>query len=117
MCNACGYDNYWAVLNAKDFGVPQNRERVFMLSVRRDLHLPAYTFPKPFPLTTAVADVLQEDAGESYFLRPEGVIKFLQANETQGDGCIYEVTDHFFTAEEIAQIRMCHAQGDTSSQE
>lgn len=45
VCRSCGYDNYWTKMNARDFGVPQNRERVFMLSVRRDLGLPPYRFP------------------------------------------------------------------------
>ena len=113
VCAKLGYDNYWTVLNAKDFGVPQNRERVFMLSVRRDLNLPPYEFPKPFPLTSAVADVLQEDAAESYFLRPEGVIRFLQAQEGDNDGCLYEITDHFLSNEEIAQIRMRNTRATT----
>lgn len=106
VCQALGYTNYWAVLNAKDYGVPQNRERVFMLSVRNDLNLPTYRFPEPIPLTKVVADELQEDVSKDYFLRPEGVIKFLQRNSAdQGDGIIYTITDHFLTDEEIIHLR------------
>lgn len=106
VCQALGYTNYWAVLNAKDYGVPQNRERVFMLSVRNDLNLPAYRFPEPIPLTKVVADELQEDVSKDYFLRPEGVIKFLQRNShEQGDGIIYTITDHFLTDDEIIHLR------------
>lgn len=115
VCSKLGYINYWTVMNAKDYGIPQNRERVFMLSVRNDLGLPDYKFPKPFPLTKVVADEL--DTGEvdkSYFLRPEGIIKFLQANESSYDkgGVIYLHTDHKFSIEEIAEIRMNHADQD-----
>ena len=106
VCADCGYDNYWAILNAKDYGVPQNRERVFMLSVRRDLNLPRYRFPKPFRLLKCIADILDEEVDESYFLKPDSVIKFLQTNETDKDSPIcYTVTDHKLSDEEIAAIR------------
>ncbi len=106
VCNDCGYDNYWTIMNAKNYGIPQNRERVFMLSVRKDLQLPAYEFPKPFPLKSEVADVLEQDADEAYYLNPQNVIKFLQANDDEkGKGIIYLYTDHKFTDEELAEIR------------
>lgn len=102
VCNDLGYDNYWAVLNAKDYGVPQNRERVFMLSVRRDLGLPTYHFPKPFPLQGKVADVLEDVTEQIYFLNPTNVIKFLQMNETdKATHIVYAQTDHKLTDEEI----------------
>ena len=102
VCNDLGYDNYWAVLNAKDYGVPQNRERVFMLSVRRDLGLPTYHFPKPFPLQSKIADVLEDVSEQIYFLNPTNVIKFLQMNETdKAAHIVYAQTDHKLTDEEI----------------
>lgn len=42
--NEVGYNNYWAVLNAKDYGIPQNRERVFIISIRKDIDK-GFTFP------------------------------------------------------------------------
>lgn len=73
-----GYTNYWVVLNARDHNVPQNRERVFMLSVRNDV-LPAdYHFPKSVPLTRLLRDVLEDEVDESYFLRDEVVESFLR---------------------------------------
>ena len=65
-----GYYNTWQVLNAKDYGVPQNRERVFLISIRRDLlePSPVYHFPKPFPLEQRLKDVLEEKVDEKYYL-------------------------------------------------
>lgn len=115
VCRNLGYTNYWTVMNAKDYGIPQNRERVFMLSVRNDLGLPDYKFPKPFQLDKCVADMLDHgDVDRSYYLRPEGIIKFLQANEApcNNGGVIYLKTDHKFSVEELADIRMGHAAKD-----
>lgn len=65
-----GYYNTWQVLNAKDYGVPQNRERVFLVSIRRDLldPSPIYYFPKPFKLEKRLKDVLEEKVDEKYYL-------------------------------------------------
>ena len=76
-----GYVNRWARLNAKDYGVPQNRDRVFCLSMRRDVAFD-YQFPKGFPLQTRLEDVLEEEVPERYFLKDDTVSKFLQANDT-----------------------------------
>ena len=109
VCSDCGYDNYWAILNAKDYGVPQNRKRVFMLSVRRDLGLPVYRFPKSFKLLKCIADVLDEEVDESYFLKPDSVIKFLQTNEADKSAhIIYVYTDHKLSDDEIAAFRKEH---------
>ncbi len=67
-----GYANYWQVLNASDFGVPQNRERVFMLSVRNDI-MRGYDFPEPFPLEKVLDDVLEEDVDEKYYLKNDRI--------------------------------------------
>ena len=43
-----GYNNYWKVLNAKDYGIPQNRERVFIVSIRKDIDTGLFQFPQGF---------------------------------------------------------------------
>lgn len=67
-----GYVNYWQVLNAKEFGVAQNRERVFMVSILRteDAPEPYYEFPQGFPLTKCVEDYMEnaEDVPEDYYI-------------------------------------------------
>ena len=62
------YNNYWKVLNAKDYGVPQNRERVFIVSIRKDIDKEAFEFPKPFPLEKRLKDVLEANVDAKYYL-------------------------------------------------
>lgn len=68
-----GYSNYWKVLNAKDYGVAQNRERVFMVSILGE-HQP-YNFPAPIPLTKCVEDYMEpaEEIGEEYSISQDRV--------------------------------------------
>lgn len=68
-----GYSNYWKVLNAKDYGVAQNRERVFMVSILGE-HQP-YNFPQPFELTKCVEDYMEpaEEIDESYFISQDRI--------------------------------------------
>lgn len=61
------YHIYWQVLNAKDYGVPQNRERVFIIGIRDDGDN-NFSFPKPFPLVKRLKDVLETEVDEKYFL-------------------------------------------------
>ena len=77
LLESYGYANFWQVLNAKDFGVAQNRERVFMVSILRtdsDLYS-TYNFPKSFPLNKCVEDYMvdAETIDESYFIDQERV--------------------------------------------
>lgn len=61
-----GYTNYWKILNAKDFGVPQNRERVFVVSVLGE-HVP-FEFPKSIPLTKNIKDMLEDEVDGKYYM-------------------------------------------------
>lgn len=70
-----GYTNYWQVLNAKDYGVPQNRERVFVISIR-DEHEPYY-FPPGWELNKRLMDVLEEHVAEKYYLPQDKVDQFI----------------------------------------
>lgn len=62
-----GYHNYWDVLNAKDYGIPQNRERVFVVSVR------GFVFPEGKKLALRLKDMLEKEVDEKYFLSQKGV--------------------------------------------
>ena len=61
-----GYNTYWKVLNAKDYGVPQNRERVFVISVRKDIDDGKFEFPQPFD--NRLKDALEDKVDEKYYL-------------------------------------------------
>lgn len=73
-----GYNNYWKVLNAKDYGVPQNRERVFVVSIRKDVDTHGYTFPEPFKLERRLKDILETNVDEKYYLKQELVETFIK---------------------------------------
>lgn len=68
-----GYNNYWHVLNAKDYGIPQNRERVFIVSIRRDVDEGDFQFPDKEPLMLRLRDMLEpaESVDEKYYLSTE----------------------------------------------
>lgn len=72
-----GYNNYWQVLNAKDYGVPQNRERVFVVSIRKDVDTKGYKFPEKIPLTRKLKDVLEPVVDEKYYLSQDKVDKLV----------------------------------------
>lgn len=87
-----GYSNYTKVLNAKDFGVPQNRERVFMVSILGEV---SFHFPKPFTLEKRLKDVLEKDVDESFYLSEKIVKTFIARNEknkAKGNGFKFEPT-------------------------
>ena len=79
--SSLGYVSRWARLNAKNYGVPQNRDRVFLLSMRQDVAFD-YQFPEPFELSTRLEDVLEEEVADRYFLKDDAVSKFLKANDS-----------------------------------
>ena len=77
--DSLGYNNYWQVLNAKDYGIPQNRERVFVVSIRKDVDTKGYKFPLPVPLQKRLKDMLEPCVDEKYYLSADKVDKFVDA--------------------------------------
>ena len=76
-----GYTNYWKVLNAKDYGVPQNRERVFVVSILGE-HKP-YKFADKIPLDKCIADILEDEVDEKYYLSDEIQNRFKITNQNK----------------------------------
>ena len=92
-----GYDSTYAVLNAKDFGIPQNRERVFTISIKARpedrKHIDQFAWPTPFPLEKKLKDVLEDNPDERYYLSDEQVASFRASTErakTKGNGFKFE---------------------------
>ena len=79
-----GYLNYYADLNAKDFGVPQNRERSFCISVLSAEFL-EYTFPKPIPLETVMKDFLEPNVDEKYYINNEKADELIKKLISKGE--------------------------------
>lgn len=69
-----GYTNFAEVLNAKDFGVPQNRERVFVVSILGEAW---YSFPQTQELKVKLVDLLEEKVDEKYYLDQARVDQFI----------------------------------------
>lgn len=72
-----GYTNYWRVLNAKDYGIPQNRERVFCVSIRGE-HKP-FVFPKPKELSIRLRDMIDETVDERFYLKESTIRSILRS--------------------------------------
>lgn len=90
-----GYKNYYQVLNAKDYGIPQNRERVFTISIRADIEK-EFHFPEKEVLKLKLKDMLEEQVDEKYYLSDK-IIKFYKKNEEEqkakGNGFTFGVSD------------------------
>lgn len=69
IIESLGYNNYHQVLNAKDFGIPQNRERIYVVSVRNDI-TNWFFFPDKEPLEKSIKDFLDVDVPQKYYLSP-----------------------------------------------
>ena len=77
-----GYTNYVDVLNAKDFGVAQNRNRCFMVSILGEYN---YKFPQPTPLTKTVSDYLEDEVDEKYYINSEKAMSLIADLEERGE--------------------------------
>lgn len=75
-----GYKSYYKVLNAKDYGVPQHRERVFTISIRNDIGK-VFEFPVKQELNLKLKDILEENVDEKYYLS-EKMIQYISATGT-----------------------------------
>lgn len=79
-----GFNTYWSILNGKDCGVPQNRERVFVIAIRKDIDNETFDFPKPFDTGIRLKDILEESVDEKYYLSEVATRKFKLFSESKG---------------------------------
>ena len=72
-----GYNVYWKVLNAKDYGIPQNRERVYLIFIKKELDNGKFVFPEGFDNGIRLRDVLEDSVDEKYYISEDKVRKFV----------------------------------------
>lgn len=77
-----GYKNFYKVLNGKNYNVPQNRERIFLLSIRNCNE--DYVFPNEIPLTTKLGDLLEPNVADKYFLSGKLITCFSSMKNRNG---------------------------------
>ena len=88
-----GYSNFAQVLNAKNYGVPQNRERIFLISILGEAW---YHFPNPFPLELRLKDILEEEVDEKYYLSDKMIDCFINRTKIakeKGNGFRFNPTN------------------------
>lgn len=90
-----GYKNFYKVLNAKDYGIPQNRERIFVVSIKQSIlraDFFPFKFPKPIELKLKLKDILEEETDSKYYLKQlkDFFIKNSFDNENKGNGFRFE---------------------------
>lgn len=73
-----GYNFYWAVLNAKNFGVPQNRERIYVVIIRKDVDNCKFKMPTGFSKDVSIEDILEENIDDIYYLKEEQTRNLIQ---------------------------------------
>lgn len=83
-----GYNNYYQVLNAKDYGIPQNRERIYVISIRKDIDDKSFEFPKTFDNGLRLKDLLEDKVDEKYYIdttKTKNLIKQLEEKDASQD--------------------------------
>ena len=84
ILNEGGYNSYYQVLNAKDYGIPQNRERVFTISIRKDIDI-GFKFPEKQELELKLKDMLEEKVDEKYYLSDKMINYVLAVDDNLND--------------------------------
>ena len=77
IMESLGYNNYYQVLNAKDYGIPQNRERVYTISIRKDIDKSNFKFPEKEELKLRLKDMLENEVDKKYYLSDEITNKYI----------------------------------------
>jgi DNA (cytosine-5)-methyltransferase 1 len=103
------YNNYYQVLNAKDYGIPQNRERVFVVSIRKDIDNGNFEFPEKQELKLKLKDMLEIDVDEKYFLSDKAINGRLTTNYQK-----YKLEENIINNKEIHPTILARYEGAPS---
>lgn len=92
-----GYQVFWKVLNSKDFGVPQNRERIYIVCFRDDLNVGEFRFPEPTGQQVSIRNILQDSPIPTRYYLSDVYVETLKAHKARhaakGNGFGYEIRD------------------------
>ncbi|MBO7447875.1 DNA cytosine methyltransferase [bacterium] len=92
-----GYQVFWKILNSKDFGVPQNRERIYLVAFRDDLNIGEFVFPKGHGKTTTIKNILEKAPIPSRYYLSDVYVNTLREHKARhaakGNGFGYEIRD------------------------
>lgn len=80
IMNKLGYNSYYQVLNAKDYGIPQNRERIYTISIRKDIDTKSFKFPDKEELELRLKDMLEDEVEEKYYISENQMHNFIKNN-------------------------------------
>ena len=104
-----GYSNYWQILNAKDYGIPQNRERVFCVSIKGE-HKP-FRFPEKIELKLRLRDMIDEIVNEKYYLKESTIRSIVNSSFNsrrdsirKGDDVAYTILARDFKGPQCVQV-------------
>ena len=85
--NDAGYNSYYKVLNSKNYGIPQNRERVFIISIRKDIDNGQFKFPESFDSKLRLKDFLEDSVDEKFYLSEEYLERFNASRKLEKYPC------------------------------
>ena len=111
-----GYNVYWKVLNAKDYGVPQNRERVYLIFIKKELDNGKFEFPEGFENNIRLKDILEYEVDKKYYMKDDKIkpllknisIEEVQPFNTMPDGTCRTIKNQYYKNSQANFIR----QGD-----
>lgn len=103
-----GYNTYWKVLNAKNYGIPQNRERVYLILIKKELDNGMFNFPEPFDTGLRLKDILEDNVDEKYYLSDEKTNKLLSnLNEKEKINFSQYGIDKSYNNPDLIEIANC----------
>ena len=106
-----GYNVYSKVLNSRDFGVPQNRERIYIVAFRKDIQSSGFTFPAPTDSTKTIANIMEKEVPSvKYYLSDvyvETLRRHRERHASKGNGFGYVIRGH----DEVAGAIVCGGMG------
>lgn len=106
-----GYNVYWKVLNAKNYGIPQNRERVYLIFIRKDLDNGKFKFPEPFDNGIRLKDILEDVVDQKYYISEDKTEKIIHVlnklnNVNEQDNSV-QVIDKSYNKPKQIEVANC----------